>query len=93
MAVNCDAAWTGLNAGGLGVIIRDNFGSLIGGAAHNLACGGSVEIAEAQAILLGVNLATELNQKRVNIQSDSLTVITGLSSSTKKQVLENFPHH
>ncbi|XP_062021309.1 uncharacterized protein LOC133737842 [Rosa rugosa] len=76
-AINCDASWKSPSTGGLGTIIRDYRGMVICGATFN-TCSGSVIIAEAQAILLDLNLAIEHNLKRVRVESDSLEAITKL---------------
>ncbi|XP_024156259.1 uncharacterized protein LOC112164271 [Rosa chinensis] len=80
VAVNCDAAWYKPDIGGLGVVIRDENGVVIGGSTNRTNCG-FVEIAEAQAVRLGVVLASDCNLKRVRFQSDSQLVISELLSS------------
>ncbi|KAL6146356.1 hypothetical protein ACLB2K_057037 [Fragaria x ananassa] len=80
-AINCDAAWSDENNGGLGVALRNHEGVCIGGA-HGQAFLSSVEAAEATAILLGVNVALDMGLKDVIVQSDSLSIITELNSSS-----------
>ncbi|KAL6145798.1 hypothetical protein ACLB2K_056483 [Fragaria x ananassa] len=80
-AINCDAAWSNENNGGLGVALRNHEGVCIGGA-HGQAFLSSVEAAEATAILLGVNVALDMGLKDVIVQSDSLSIITELNSSS-----------
>ncbi|KAL6213271.1 hypothetical protein ACLB2K_012718 [Fragaria x ananassa] len=80
-AINCDAAWSDENNGGLGVVLRNDEGDCIGGA-HGQASLPFVEAAEATSILLGVNVALDLGLKDVIVQSDSLSIITELNSSS-----------
>ncbi|KAL6141489.1 hypothetical protein ACLB2K_059777 [Fragaria x ananassa] len=80
-AINCDAAWSDENNGGLGVVLRNHKGDCIGGA-HGKASLPSVEAAEATTILLGVNAALDLGLKDVIVQSDSLSVITDVNFSS-----------
>ncbi|KAM5577819.1 hypothetical protein ABKV19_008253 [Rosa sericea] len=81
-AVNCDTAWQNPNLGGLGIIIWDHNGSLVGGEAI-FSCSSLVEMAEARAVLHGLNLAIDMNMKNVRIQSDSLNLIVDLNSNGK----------
>ncbi|XP_024155933.1 uncharacterized protein LOC112163903 [Rosa chinensis] len=83
-AINCDASWKSPSTGGLGTIIRDYRGMVICGATFN-TCSGSVIIAEAQAILLGLNLAIKHNLKRVRVDSDSLEAITEIRKANSYQ--------
>ncbi|XP_062014039.1 uncharacterized protein LOC133730473 [Rosa rugosa] len=89
-AINCDATWKPPRAGGLGVVIRNETGLSICGASQSVTSG-SVEIAEAQAVLLGVNLAVENHLKKVRIQSDSQVVISDLITTTAHGNWKIFP--
>ncbi|XP_062009031.1 uncharacterized protein LOC133725692 [Rosa rugosa] len=77
--VNCDASWLAPNSAGLGVVIRDHTDSFLGGSATQAICS-SVEIAESEALLSGVNLAASLNLKKVKFESDAREVITNLKN-------------
>ncbi|XP_024163871.1 uncharacterized protein LOC112170807 [Rosa chinensis] len=79
--INCDVAWTPPSRGGLGVVIRDHNADLICGSSKALVCR-SVEIAEAKAILLGVNLAIDHNLKKVMVESVSKGVLLELTSTS-----------
>ncbi|KAL6134961.1 hypothetical protein ACLB2K_067189 [Fragaria x ananassa] len=79
--VNSDAAWLPSSSAGLGVIIRDSSGRVIGGLAE-AAVIPSVEGAEAEAILRGVELAISLNLKQIIVESDSKQLISELLSSS-----------
>ncbi|XP_062012478.1 uncharacterized protein LOC133729018 [Rosa rugosa] len=75
--VNCDAFWSAPNSTGLGVVIRDHTGSLLGGSTIQANCS-SVEIAESEALLSGVNLAVSMNLKLVKFESDEREVVSNL---------------
>ncbi|KAL6218517.1 hypothetical protein ACLB2K_011727 [Fragaria x ananassa] len=79
--VNSDAAWLPSSSAGLGVIIRDSSERVIGGLAE-AAVIPSVEGAEAEAILRGVELAISLNLKQIIVESDSKQLISELLSSS-----------
>lgn len=79
--VNSDAAWLPSSSAGLGVIIRDSSGRVIRGLAE-AAVIPSVEGAEAEAILRGVELAISLNLKQIIVESDSKQLISELLSSS-----------
>ncbi|XP_024190654.1 uncharacterized protein LOC112194668 [Rosa chinensis] len=73
--VNSDTAWLAPNSTGLGVIIQDVSGSLLGGSTIPVNCS-SVTIAEANALLTGVNLAITVSLKNVIFELDSKDLIS-----------------
>ncbi|KAK9950806.1 hypothetical protein M0R45_006274 [Rubus argutus] len=80
--VNCDAAWNANTCrAGLGILIRDCSGSLVGGLTRPNSCG-SVLIVESEAILEGMKLAKELNVSKLVVESDSKVVIANLRQSS-----------
>ncbi|XP_050386353.1 uncharacterized protein LOC126802719 [Argentina anserina] len=62
---------------GLGVVVRDESGRFIEGLAATSSCL-SCDQAEAEAVLMGVNLAVSQGRDKFVIESDSKTVIDGL---------------
>ncbi|KAL6184476.1 hypothetical protein ACLB2K_045877 [Fragaria x ananassa] len=56
LKINCDASWNPSLNVGLGIVIRDHSGALVGGASMRIRCS-SPKIAEAEAILLGASTA------------------------------------
>ncbi|KAL6202351.1 hypothetical protein ACLB2K_026059 [Fragaria x ananassa] len=78
--INTNATWdsTALSSG-LAAIARNSSGIIVGGlASQTLAT--SVVAAEAQALLLGLSLATSLSLSSFTLESDSRTLISALSN-------------
>ncbi|KAJ4706853.1 Ribonuclease H-like domain containing protein [Melia azedarach] len=61
---------------GLGCIIRNSSGDVMAAASTKRACLGSVEVAEALAILEGIHLAKESGLHLTLIESDSANVVS-----------------
>ncbi|KAL5756241.1 hypothetical protein ACOSQ2_020987 [Xanthoceras sorbifolium] len=68
------------NLVGLGIILRDHSGSVLAASAQKLAIGFSVSIAEAVAVLKGLQLALELDLLPVIVETDFLDVATTINN-------------
>ena len=74
--VNVDAA-TNLSKqrGGLGAVVRDSSGEIVAAAAQRTTLKGNVADMEAEAVLLGIQVAREVNCVHFVIESDSKEVV------------------
>ncbi|XP_024196178.1 uncharacterized protein LOC112199381 [Rosa chinensis] len=76
--INTDAAWDSSSLFcGLAAIARDSSGKVIGGSDKSTFASSSLA-AEAQAIALGLKLATSLSLSSFQLESDSLVLISAL---------------
>lgn len=82
--MNCDGAAKGSpGAAGGGVIIRNDRGLLISGLSANFGrC--TAFRAEVMALIRGLELAKNLQIKKLEIQLDSLTLVQALQSNTRE---------
>ncbi|KAL5550571.1 hypothetical protein UlMin_000747 [Ulmus minor] len=81
--VNSDAAWcSNLKKFGLGSVIRDYTGKVLGSVATPIHSLVSVAVAESWALEKGISLAKHLGYSTVIFESDCLGVIKALESST-----------
>ncbi|KAL5555479.1 hypothetical protein UlMin_037715 [Ulmus minor] len=81
--VNSDAAWcSNLKQFGLGSVIRDYTGKVLGSVATPIHSLVSVAVAESWALEKGISLAKHLGYSTVILESDCLGVIKALESST-----------
>lgn len=60
---------------GLGAVIRNSHGEVVAAAVHTVKSAGDVEIAEAKAVLWGIQAAITAGAASVIIESDSKGVI------------------
>ncbi|KAL5752149.1 hypothetical protein ACOSP7_022325 [Xanthoceras sorbifolium] len=65
---------------GLGIILRDHSGSVLAASAQKLAAGYSVSIAEAVAVLKGLQLALDLDLLPSIVETNSLDVVTAINN-------------
>ncbi|KAL5758057.1 hypothetical protein ACOSP7_020668 [Xanthoceras sorbifolium] len=68
------------NLVGLGIILRDHSGSVLVASAQKFATGFLVSIAEAVAVLKGLQLALELDLLPVIVETDFLDVVTTINN-------------
>ncbi|XP_050367490.1 uncharacterized protein LOC126785871 [Argentina anserina] len=80
VVVCTDACWVDELKGGVGVVIFDHLGHHLGGLAVVLKAE-NAEIAEARAVLTGVDLALQRGYKSVRFRSDSQNVISELQTN------------
>ncbi|KAK6126449.1 hypothetical protein DH2020_039837 [Rehmannia glutinosa] len=73
--INTDASIIQGVGTGIGVVIRDHFGSVIHSLAKKIEVEYPVDIAEALACWEGLNLAHTLQLSRIHIESDCLQVV------------------
>ena len=77
--VNFDAAvFRSSNSAGLGVVVRDSSGAVIGALSVPISLGSSVAELEALACLRAVQFASEMGLTRVVFEGDSAAVINAL---------------
>ncbi|KAL5567823.1 hypothetical protein UlMin_024398 [Ulmus minor] len=77
--INTDAAWCKRTKKfGLGVVIRDHFGSILGSAATPVSSSVSVDVAEGWALERGAWLAKYLGFPAIELESDCLGVVMAL---------------
>ncbi|KAL5556887.1 hypothetical protein UlMin_039123 [Ulmus minor] len=77
--INTDAAWCNRTKKfGLGVVIRDHSGSILGSAATPVSSFVSVDVAEGWALERGVRLAKYLGFSAIELESDCLGVVMAL---------------
>ncbi|KAL5565698.1 hypothetical protein UlMin_028862 [Ulmus minor] len=81
--VNTDAAWCGNQKKfGLGSVIRDHTGKVLGSVAIPVASSVSVAVAESWALEKGASLAKQMGFSAVILESDCLGVTKALESRT-----------
>ncbi|KAL5568114.1 hypothetical protein UlMin_024689 [Ulmus minor] len=81
--INTDAAWCNRTKKfGLGVVIRDHFGSILGSAATPVSSSVSVDVAEGWALKRGARLAKYLGFSAIELESDCLGVVMALQQQT-----------
>ncbi|XP_023893347.1 uncharacterized protein LOC112005329 [Quercus suber] len=79
--INVDGAMDeGVGCSGIGVIIRDSSGAVIGALSKVLPVSLNAEVTEAFALLNGVLFALELQISQAIFESDALSIILALSS-------------
>ncbi|KAL6213793.1 hypothetical protein ACLB2K_013233 [Fragaria x ananassa] len=88
--VCCDASWIESGSCGMGVVIRSNSGELVDCVSNVNKCGSSA-MAEANALLLGVETALNLGLGKVCLRSDSLEVINNIKASSNYMDWGLFP--
>ncbi|KAK9901013.1 hypothetical protein M0R45_002307 [Rubus argutus] len=77
--INVDGAWDNSSSfSGSGVIIRDSLSNFIAGSSTNHKVSSVIE-AEAFSLVDGIQLAVQLNQDNVILESDSLELISSLA--------------
>ncbi|KAL6140644.1 hypothetical protein ACLB2K_058942 [Fragaria x ananassa] len=74
----------------MGVVIRSNSGELVDCVSNVNKCGSSA-MAEANALLLGVDTALNLGLGKVCLRSDSLEVINNIKASSNHMDWRLFP--
>lgn len=80
--INVDAAWCHRSKkGGIGVIVRNETGAVIGDA-NRILTGQGIEELEAEAIRIGMHIAKEMGWNRIIVESDSKTVINQIQGRT-----------
>ena len=80
--INTDGAWLSVNGnGGLGVILRDHHGSMIGGCCTSRSSNSAVEC-EAFAVILAMEFALSRNHLNIIIESDCSSLISSIKSSS-----------
>ncbi|KAL6227604.1 hypothetical protein ACLB2K_001561 [Fragaria x ananassa] len=77
LTINCDAGWSPNLHARLGTIIRDHRCNFVGGAAKAISCLSSDQ-AEAEAVILGLDLAKELGLQHVIVEFDNKTLMGDL---------------
>ncbi|KAL5556780.1 hypothetical protein UlMin_039016 [Ulmus minor] len=81
--INTDAAWCRcMKKFGLGVVIRDHSGSILGSAATPIFSSVSVDVAKGWALERGAKLAMQLGFPTVKLEYDCLGVVTALQQQT-----------
>ncbi|XP_068329845.1 uncharacterized protein [Pyrus communis] len=91
MKVNVDASWEAHSKGGFaGVVIRDHEGKFVAAKRGRIGAP-SVAVAEAAAILLGCELAFELELDCIIVESDSRENIHCLTQDISRGSWEAFP--
>ncbi|KAL5566051.1 hypothetical protein UlMin_029215 [Ulmus minor] len=81
--VNTDATWCSRKKKfGLGVVIRDSLGSVLGSVATPVSALVTVAVAEGWALERGATLARQLGFFAVSLESDCLEVIKALIQQT-----------
>ncbi|KAL5578545.1 hypothetical protein UlMin_020244 [Ulmus minor] len=81
--INTDAAWCKhTKKFGLGVVIRDHSGSILGSAATPVSSSVSVDVAEGWALERGARLAKYLGFSAIELESDCLGVVMALQQQT-----------
>ncbi|KAL5540285.1 hypothetical protein UlMin_042768 [Ulmus minor] len=81
--INTDAAWCNRTKKfGLGVVIRDHSGSILGSAATPVSSFVSVDVAEGWALERGARLAKYLGFSAIELESDCLGVVMALQQQT-----------
>ncbi|KAL5555878.1 hypothetical protein UlMin_038114 [Ulmus minor] len=81
--INTDAAWCNRTKKfGLGVVIRDHSGSILGSAATPVSSFVSVDVAEGWALEKGARLAKYLGFSAIELESDCLGVVMALQQQT-----------
>ncbi|XP_074265059.1 uncharacterized protein LOC141587475 [Silene latifolia] len=85
--INVDAATFDEQGCGMGVVIRDHNGEVGRAAVKQVRTQWSVEIIEAKAALLGVNMAIQMGVTKVIIESDCLQLVNALK---KNEVQSNY---
>ncbi|XP_062014653.1 uncharacterized protein LOC133731252 [Rosa rugosa] len=89
--INVDAAWSDASkACGLGVVLRDHPGAVVGGSIRSDMCGSAL-VAEAKAILDGVNYALQHDITKVIVESDALEVVSEIQSKRKNKNWMTYP--
>ncbi|XP_062021341.1 uncharacterized protein LOC133737882 [Rosa rugosa] len=90
--INVDASWKPPNSSGIGVVIRNSDRSLV--CASSSGCrrdSSSVEMAEARAILAGINLAIELHLGNIILESNSKNLISNITNQASSKNWRIFP--
>ncbi|KAB2595684.1 hypothetical protein D8674_031134 [Pyrus ussuriensis x Pyrus communis] len=91
MKVNVDASWIASSKSGYaGVVIRDHAGKFVAAKSGRVGAP-SVAAAEAAAILLGCELAKELELESIIVESDSQENILNLTQGHLRGRWEAFP--
>ncbi|KAL5558848.1 hypothetical protein UlMin_035059 [Ulmus minor] len=81
--INTDAAWCNhTKKFGLGVVICDHSGSILGSAATPVSSSVSVDVAEGWALERGARLAKYLGFSAIELESDCLGVVMALQQQT-----------
>ncbi|KAM0990138.1 hypothetical protein ACFX2I_008682 [Malus domestica] len=88
--VNVDRAWTTSFHAGVGIIIRDSRGTVMGGEAKFLLRF-TIEEIEAKAVLAGMLLACKHQLHKVIIESESESVINDITNNHCKGSWRIFP--
>ncbi|KAL5807743.1 hypothetical protein ACOSQ3_028434 [Xanthoceras sorbifolium] len=68
------------NMVGLGIIVQDHSGFVFAASAHKLVAGYSVDIAEALAVLKGLQFALASSFLPANVETDSIAVATTINN-------------
>lgn len=76
--VNVDAGLLGEVGSGMGAVIRDDEGGVVSCAVRQGCEKWATNVAEAKAVLFGMELCAELGMQRVVVESDCLGVIQAL---------------